>query len=179
MVDDWDLTISPDAFLQEFGSWMGDPYAGSTELLDLVRTERPVACLSNMNELHWESHFSHFPIVHEFDYRFLSFELGQVKPNPVIFDLVAERLPVPSDQAALFLDDNAVNVSDAADAAAGFGGPAGPRCRGGSTSAGRRRRAASVVTPGRACGPLVPPPVGLSCAHGCPWPFTSSFAASE
>jgi 2-haloacid dehalogenase len=51
-----------------------------------------------------------------FDYRFLSFDLGEVKPDPAIFQAVADRLPVDRGRI-LFLDDNALNT----DAARSFG----------------------------------------------------------
>ena len=82
-----------------------------------VRDEVPVGCLSNTNVLHWDDHFTEWPIFGEFDFRFLSFELGIVKPDRELFDRVAEMLPSPPDRV-LFLDDNLINVEGAT--AAGF-----------------------------------------------------------
>ena len=53
------------------------------------------------------------PLTGAFAYRFLSFEMGMVKPDREIFDAVATQLPVPRAHV-LFLDDNAVNVDEAA-----------------------------------------------------------------
>ena len=52
-----------------------------------------------------------------FDHRFLSFELGVLKPDIAAFARVADLLEVPAGRV-LFLDDNAVNVAGAT--AAGF-----------------------------------------------------------
>ena len=52
-----------------------------------------------------------------FDHRFLSFELGLLKPDIAAFAQVADLLEVPAERV-LFLDDNALNVAGAA--AAGF-----------------------------------------------------------
>jgi HAD superfamily hydrolase (TIGR01509 family) len=82
-----------------------------------VRAEVPVAFLSNMNRCQWEAHYEDLPLTGGFDYRFLSYELGLVKPDPRIFAAVATRLPVEPARV-LFLDDNAVNVE--AGTAAGF-----------------------------------------------------------
>ena len=77
----------------------------------------PAGCLSNTNALHWQDNFGRWPILDAFDFRFLSFELGHVKPDKELFEHVARLLP-SSPTRVLFLDDNAVNVDGAA--AAGF-----------------------------------------------------------
>ena len=77
----------------------------------------PAGCLSNTNALHWDQQFSRWPILDQFDFRFLSFELGFVKPDRDLFDRVAQLLPVPAERV-LFLDDNTLNVDGAT--AAGF-----------------------------------------------------------
>jgi glucose-1-phosphatase len=118
-VDDWALGLSPEAFLEEFGRWPGVEYAGAAELVAQVRASAPdgVGFLSNANAHQWETRFGVLELTSEesasFDYRFLSFELGMVKPDPEIFEAVAARLPVAAGNV-LFLDDNAVNVEAAA-----------------------------------------------------------------
>ena len=66
--------------------------------------------------MHWSYQTSRWPMLGQFDYQFLSFELGLVKPDAAIFQAVADRLPVRRDRI-LFLDDVALN----ADAARSFG----------------------------------------------------------
>ncbi len=61
-----------------------------------------------------ERRFSRWPILDAFDFRFLSFELGLLKPDRDVFDRVAELLPVPPERV-LFLEDNALNVNGATD----------------------------------------------------------------
>ena len=117
IVSDWNLPITPEQFLEGFGNWLGGPLAGSDELVSVVSTKLPVGCLSNTNSLHWERHFSQWPLLHAFDHRFLSFELGVLKPDREVFDRVAELLALPADRI-LFLDDNELNVDGAT--AAGF-----------------------------------------------------------
>jgi putative hydrolase of the HAD superfamily len=118
-VDDWELELTPASFLEEFGGWPGVEYSGAADLVARVRKEVPVGFLSNANAYQWETRFGRLPLTEGFDYRFLSFELGMVKPDPEIFQVVAARLPVPAGRV-LFLDDNAVNVEAAV--AGGFGG---------------------------------------------------------
>lgn len=117
MVDDWDLPIAPPEFLAAFQRWPGGPLPGAEVLVDEVRRVMPAGCLSNTNALHWEQNFAQWAILDEFDFRFLSFELGALKPDRDLFDRVAELLPVPVARV-LFLDDNAINVEGAQ--AAGF-----------------------------------------------------------
>jgi HAD superfamily hydrolase (TIGR01509 family) len=112
MVADWTLDLAPEAFLEEFGTWPEPPFEGALELVDAVQARVPAGFLSNMNAFQWEANYEGIPLTQAFDFRFLSYELGLVKPDAAIFSAVAERLPVPR-QRVLFLDDNLVNVEAA------------------------------------------------------------------
>ena len=112
VVNDWGLAVTPEAFLDSFGGWVVGPLAGADALLEMVRRTVPVGCLSNTNALHWERNSVRWPILDAFDFRFLSFEMGMVKPDAEIFDYVARLVPAPPSRV-LFLDDNAVNVEAA------------------------------------------------------------------
>jgi putative hydrolase of the HAD superfamily len=114
VIEDWGLPITPSAYLAEFASWIGDALPGAPELVAEVQQVVPVGCLSNSNEQHWE-HRERWPFLEELDHRFLSFQLGELKPDRAVFDLVVEQLGVPAGQI-LFLDDNTINT-DAAVAA--------------------------------------------------------------
>jgi glucose-1-phosphatase len=115
VVADWELDLEPAAFLREFGRWPEPPFPGALELVGAVQMRVPAGFLSNMNAFQWAANYEGIPLTDAFAFRFLSFELGLVKPDPAIFDAVATRLPVPRRQV-LFLDDNAINVEAAAEA---------------------------------------------------------------
>jgi HAD superfamily hydrolase (TIGR01509 family) len=117
VVEDWALTATPADFLASFSAWPRGPYPGADELLASVQAVVPIGCLSNTNALHWEQHRSLVAFVDRFDHRFLSFELGLLKPDRDLFDRIAELVPVPPERV-LFLDDNMINVDGAV--AAGF-----------------------------------------------------------
>jgi len=117
VVSDWSLPVEPEAFLDAFRSWPGAPLPGAESLLRMVQRAMPAGCLSNTNAVHWQEHFARWPILDAFDFRFLSFELGMVKPDRDMFDHVAQLIPAPASRI-LFLDDNLVNVEGAV--AAGF-----------------------------------------------------------
>jgi glucose-1-phosphatase len=112
VVADWDLELEPAAFLRLFGTWPEPPFAGALELVDDVQASVPAGFLSNMNSFQWAANYEAIPLTQAFAFRFLSFELGLVKPDVAIFEAVAARLPVPR-QRVLFLDDNLVNVEAA------------------------------------------------------------------
>jgi glucose-1-phosphatase len=107
-VPEWKLDIAPERFLEIFRDWPVGPYSGTTELLAEVRQSVPIGCLSNTNSVHWEHQASQWPLLGMFDYRFLSFELGLVKPDEAIFRAVSEQVPFPRDRV-LYLDDVAQN----------------------------------------------------------------------
>jgi FMN phosphatase YigB (HAD superfamily) len=116
VVAEWGIAISPERFLDIFRQWPIGPFDGAPELIAEVRRSVPIGCLSNTNVLHWDHQSSQWPMLGTFDYRFLSFELGLVKPDHEMFRAVADRLPVSPDRV-LYLDDVALN----SDAARAFG----------------------------------------------------------
>jgi glucose-1-phosphatase len=117
VVADWQLELSPAAFLEAFQDWPAGPLPGAAELVAQTRASVATGCFSNTNALHWHNHIAAWPLASLFDHRFLSFELGLLKPDIEAFAQVADLLDVPAERV-LFLDDNAMNVAGAA--AAGF-----------------------------------------------------------
>jgi putative hydrolase of the HAD superfamily len=115
MVADWDLPIDADEFLASFRSWLGGPLDGAEELVADTKAVLPVGCLSNTNSVHWADTEGKWGVLHEFDVRFLSFEMGYVKPDREIFELVAQTLG-SKPHRILFLDDNRINTDAAHEA---------------------------------------------------------------
>jgi len=115
-VEEWQLDMSPQRFLDIFRCWPIGPFPGTAELLVEVQQSVPIGCLSNTNPMHWAYQTSRWPMLSLFDFRFLSFELGLVKPDVAIFQAVADQLPCGRDRV-LYFDDVALN----AEAARSFG----------------------------------------------------------
>ena len=90
---------------------------GAEALVAEVAEVVAVGCLSNTNSLHTEDQFSRWGIFAKFDPRFLSHELGVLKPDRELFERVAELAGIEPGRI-LFLDDNVINVDGAR--AAGF-----------------------------------------------------------
>jgi putative hydrolase of the HAD superfamily len=117
VVADWQLELSASAFLDAFRDWPARPLPGAAELVAQTRASVATGCFSNTNALHWHDHIAGWPLAGLFDHRFLSFELGLLKPDVAAFTQVVDLLEMPASRV-LFIDDNAVNVAGAV--AAGF-----------------------------------------------------------
>lgn len=112
MVETWSMSVGPEAFLEAFTAWPRGLLPGARELVHATRDRARVGCLSNTNALHAERQGREFGIDDLFHERFLSHEMGLVKPDREAFDHVVARLGCPADRV-LFLDDNAPNVDGA------------------------------------------------------------------
>ncbi len=117
MVETWSMEVSPEVFLEAFIRWPQGLMPGARELARAARSRVTIGCLSNTNALHAERHASEEAVYDLFDHRFLSHEIGLVKPDRDIFDHVLAELACAPNRV-LFLDDNQINVEGAR--AAGF-----------------------------------------------------------
>ena len=81
VVDDWQLRMSPAAYLEEFRSWPTGVLPGAEELVREVKSRVPVSCFSNTNALHWQFAQT-WPLMSQFDHAILSFRMGMLKPEP-------------------------------------------------------------------------------------------------
>lgn len=112
VVDDWGLELAPDEFVERFRRWPTGLLDGAAELVAAVRDRVPTACLSNTNALHWQEQGTKWGLAGWFDHIFLSHDLGLIKPDREVFDLVAEALATAPERIA-FVDDNQINVDGA------------------------------------------------------------------
>ncbi len=112
VVSEWGLPASPTDFLDGFRSWLAAPFPGADDLVRSVKERLPVACLSNTNLVHWDHAVAGWPLVELFDFRFLSFQIGLLKPDADVYEHVVRSVELPPAQI-LFLDDNLINVEAA------------------------------------------------------------------
>ena len=112
LVEEQGLTVTPDEFLHGFGSWIGGTYEGTLEILQALRSNMPVGCLSNTNPLHWRIMTEEYQLHETFDHHFLSYEIGLMKPDKEIFEHVLQEVGHPP-QRILYFDDNQLNVDAA------------------------------------------------------------------
>ena len=112
VVSDLALAISPAEFLERFRSWPEGLFDGAVELVNTVRAQVRVGCLSNTNAVHWEYLRGRWGLDELFDIVFLSHEMGLLKPDREIFERVSALAGCANEHIA-FLDDGASNVDQA------------------------------------------------------------------
>ena len=110
----WSLEQGRDAFLDEFKHWVRGVVDGAPGILNGLRSRFRLACLSNLNTLHWDRCVE-LGVDAFFETRFLSFEMGARKPAPQVYAHVARTLGCAAGDV-LFFDDVSANI-DAAHAA--------------------------------------------------------------
>ena len=112
IITEMKLSVSSDEFLLQFESWVKGAYDGAHTLLKKLKKDYTIALLSNTNTLHWNKVLNEVEIADLFDYQFLSFETGMLKPDKEAFEFVLKELKCePADM--IFLDDNIINVRSA------------------------------------------------------------------
>lgn len=111
---EWRLTVTADAFLDDFQRWPKRLWPGVQELLAALAPRFTLACLSNTNAVHWPYVRDVLGLSGLLHCYYLSHEIGHLKPSRAVFEHVLADLGCPPQQV-LFLDDNQLNV-DAAQA---------------------------------------------------------------
>jgi len=109
---EWKLTITPSQFLDEFSTWANGPYDEALSLLDSLKTDYILACLSNCNELHWDKIKDSSGFGEVFHHLYSSHEIGVAKPDTAAFEHVLSNLGVKPESVAFF-DDNQMNIEAA------------------------------------------------------------------
>ena len=110
------LDVTVEYFLNDFARWEKGPYPGALALLEGLKEQYTVACLTNNNVVHWETLRSKSEIGSRFHRCFISFETGMLKPDPGFYLYAVHELKMEPGEI-LFLDDSLKNV----EAASGLG----------------------------------------------------------
>ena len=105
--EEFGLTLSHDDFLTRFRTWPSGYFDGALDLLDALRPNHTLCCLSNSNEIHWQGEFTE-PFTHVFS----SHLIGHFKPEPGAFDHVIRELDCAAEDISFF-DDADINVEAA------------------------------------------------------------------
>lgn len=109
IVKELDMDISPENFINEFILFTKDFYPGAIELLQELKSNYTLACLSNTNPAQWNGLCERISIDKYFHHIFLSYEIGKLKPNLETYRYVIEKLGYHPDEIDFF-DDNEANV---------------------------------------------------------------------
>jgi putative hydrolase of the HAD superfamily len=108
---EWRLDLDAAAFLDEFRNWVVGRFEPVAETLRGLAGRHRLACLSNVNALHW-ARCVELGIDALFEAHLLSHELGLRKPEPEIYAVAAARLAAPPADI-IFFDDAPANVAAA------------------------------------------------------------------
>lgn len=112
LIAEFDLDTSADDIIESFKAVPRGLYPGAEQLVRDVSQHVRIGVLSNTNALHWERQVDADIVTSLFDHEYLSYRLGNVKPDREIFDHIIEDLQVSPGSIA-FLDDNQINVDGA------------------------------------------------------------------
>jgi glucose-1-phosphatase len=105
VIEELNLTLGVDDFLQQFVSWDRGLLPGAIGLLEKLRSQFLLVCLSNNNELHWAPLRDKAGLDKKFDYCFISYEIGVMKPDEEAFLHVLKKVGRKAEEF-LFFDDN-------------------------------------------------------------------------
>jgi glucose-1-phosphatase len=105
VIKELNLSLAADEFLPQFVSWDRGLLPGALDLLERLRSQFLLVCLSNNNELHWTPLRDKAGLDKRFDYCFISHEMGVMKPSEEAFLLVLKRVRKKAEEF-LFFDDN-------------------------------------------------------------------------
>jgi FMN phosphatase YigB (HAD superfamily) len=108
VVEDLRLGTSPDAFLLEFGNWLGARSSETCALVERIPATYRVAVLSNMSAFHWNKVKS-LELPARFEATYVSHEIGCLKPSHQAFQIALDGMALPASEV-LFLDDSISNV---------------------------------------------------------------------
>ncbi|MEE9330699.1 MAG: HAD-IA family hydrolase [Methylophilaceae bacterium] len=115
VVKDLKLTITPEAFMENFATWVVGTFPDTFALLDAIPDTIKVAALSNTSGAHWKE-VEATGLTDKIEHLFLSHEIGHLKPSAPAFQAAVDGLGIPAAEI-IFFDDVIENVN----AASAFG----------------------------------------------------------
>ena len=102
-----------DAYCARFDEMMPGPIAGSVAILaELKAVGTPLYCLTNFSAETYPATFERFEFLRWFEGILVSGEVGIIKPDPRIFELLIERFAMDP-RRAVYIDDVEANVTAA------------------------------------------------------------------
>jgi putative hydrolase of the HAD superfamily len=112
VIDEFQLAVGPQEFLDSFVGWPTGLYPGTLELLAKIPRRYRLALLSNSNPLHWPRVLDEMKLGPAIEHHFVSHLMGRIKPDRDAFEHVLESLSCKPDDV-LFFDDNGLNIETA------------------------------------------------------------------
>ena len=109
VVNEFQLPVSKQEFLLTFKSLPKGLFKGTQDLINQLRVDYRIACISNTNQLHWPMLRDDFQIGELMDECFISCLTGLLKPDREAYEFVLNTMNCSANQV-VFFDDNPVNV---------------------------------------------------------------------
>jgi HAD superfamily hydrolase (TIGR01509 family) len=109
IVREFQLSVKPDKFIEEFSYFPRGLYHGVEEFLEKLSEKYSIATLSNTNEIHWNRLCKENNFEKLVTNNFLSFRTGYMKPDKEAYLKVVEELNCSADKI-IFFDDSRINV---------------------------------------------------------------------
>lgn len=97
--------------LQTIWTDIFDENRAVSNLVRRIKRHHRVMLLSNTNQWHWEFAADNFPIIREVPEWILSYEIGVLKPHPLIYETALKLVGSP--KQVIFIDDIETNVEGA------------------------------------------------------------------
>lgn len=110
--EEWKIEVSISEFSNFLKSMIQNPFPEMLPLLIDVKKKYKLACITNTNEIQWPIVKRKLDVDIYFDYSFISYELGMVKPDLKFFDYVIEKTQTPPSNI-IFFDDSLPNINNA------------------------------------------------------------------
>ena len=107
LVAEFELPMTPAAFVAAFTGWVKGFYPGAIALLGALRRRHRIGCLSNSNVLHWIPDYER-----AFDFSYSSHLIGYIKPDRAAFAHVAAAQGLEPGRV-IYFDDVPANVTAA------------------------------------------------------------------
>lgn len=108
VVKDLKLSITPDAFMENFATWIVGTFPDTFELLNAIPNTVKIAALSNTSDAHWKE-VEATGLTDKIEHLFLSHKIGHLKPSAPAFQAAVDGLGVPAAEI-IFFDDVMENV---------------------------------------------------------------------
>ncbi len=106
-----ELNIPEAQFTKIFNTAL-TPIPAMFDVVEHVAQSHRIALCSNTDPPHWELERERLPFGRKFDPAIVSYEVGAMKPSPLIYEALSRSSKVPPDRI-LFIDDSIENVKGA------------------------------------------------------------------
>lgn len=106
------LDIGFKRFSQAWCSVATELIPGMEKIIIELNKIYPLYLLSNTNKLHYDYIVNRFPILKIMRGKFLSYEIGSIKPELLIYQHMLNNIPFKSGEI-IFIDDKEINIESA------------------------------------------------------------------